>query len=93
MGLCCSSLVFYVEFCRSLFVLFLFAIVLSVLLRFTDSDCSFGIFKLFFVKSNVELTFYNINISKRIHDMLRTLLGGCCNCFERNVKSIDKNGL
>jgi len=29
------------------FVLFLFAIVLSVLLRFTDSDYAFGIFKLF----------------------------------------------
>jgi hypothetical protein len=29
------------------FVLFLLAIVLSVLLRYTDSDCSFGIFKLF----------------------------------------------
>jgi len=33
-------------FCRSLFVLFLLAIVLSVL-RFTDSDYRFGIFKLF----------------------------------------------
>jgi hypothetical protein len=29
------------------FVLFLLAIVLSVLLRYTDSDCPFGIFKLF----------------------------------------------
>jgi hypothetical protein len=29
------------------FVLFLLAIVLSVLLQFTDSDYSFGIFKLF----------------------------------------------
>ena len=34
-------------FCRSLFVLFLLAIVLSVLLRLTDSDYPFGIFKLF----------------------------------------------
>ena len=36
-------------FCRSLFVLchFSLAIVLSVLLRYTDSDYSFGIFKLF----------------------------------------------
>ena len=33
---------------RSL-VLFLLAIVLSVLLRYTDSDCPFGIFKLFFL--------------------------------------------
>jgi len=28
------------------FVLFLLVIVLSVLLRYTDSDCPFGIFKL-----------------------------------------------
>ena len=40
------SLVLYVC-CRSLFVLFLLAIVLSVLLRYTDSDYPFGIFKLF----------------------------------------------
>ena len=31
------------------FVPFLLAIVLSVLLRYTDSDCPFGIFKLFFI--------------------------------------------
>jgi len=35
-----------VMFCRSLFVLFLLAIVMSGL-RFTDSDYPFGIFKLF----------------------------------------------
>ena len=34
------SLVFYEMFCRSLFVNFLLAIMLSVLLRFTDSDYS-----------------------------------------------------
>jgi len=34
-------------FCRSLFVIFLLAIVLSVLLGFTDSIYPFGIFKLF----------------------------------------------
>jgi hypothetical protein len=33
-------LVFCVMFCRSLFVLFLLAIVLSVLLRLTDFDLS-----------------------------------------------------
>jgi len=41
---------FICMFCRSLFVLlsfFLLAIVLSVLLRYTDSDYLFGIFKLF----------------------------------------------
>ena len=42
-----QSLVVCVMLCRSLFVLFLLAIVLSVLLRFTDSDYSFGIFKPF----------------------------------------------
>jgi hypothetical protein len=41
------SLVLFVVFCRSLFVLFLLTIVLSVLLRFTDSDHHFGVFKLF----------------------------------------------
>jgi hypothetical protein len=35
-------------FCSSLFVLFLLAIVLSVLLWFTDSNYLFGIFKLFY---------------------------------------------
>jgi hypothetical protein len=32
-------------FYRSFFVFFLLAIVLSVLLRYTDSDCPFGIFR------------------------------------------------
>ena len=40
------SFILCVMFCRSLFVLFLLAIMLSVLLRFTDSDYLFGIFKL-----------------------------------------------
>jgi hypothetical protein len=40
-----QSLALCVMFCRSLFVLL--AIVLSILLRFTDSDYPFGIFKLF----------------------------------------------
>ena len=34
-------------FCGSLFELFLLAIALSVHLRYADSDCPFGIFKLF----------------------------------------------
>ena len=37
--------VLYIVVCP--LVLFRLAIVLSVLLRFTDSDCPFGIFKLF----------------------------------------------
>ena len=48
------SLVFCVVFCRSLFILlsiFLSAIVLSVFLRFTDSDYPFGISKFFLLTS------------------------------------------
>ena len=41
------SFVLCVMFCKSLFVLFLLVIVLSALLRFTDSDYPFDIFKLF----------------------------------------------
>ena len=41
-----QSLVFCVVYCRSLNIFFLLAIVVSVLLRFTDSDSPFSIFKL-----------------------------------------------
>jgi hypothetical protein len=44
-----QSYVFCVVFCRSLFVLFLLAIVLSVHLRFTDSDYLFDIINFFLV--------------------------------------------
>jgi hypothetical protein len=44
-----QSYVFCVVFCRSLFVLFLLAIVLSVHLRFTDSDYLFDIINVFLV--------------------------------------------
>jgi hypothetical protein len=46
-GSCYSIFSFMCMFCRSLFVLFLLVIVLSVRRRFTDSDYHFGIFKLF----------------------------------------------
>jgi hypothetical protein len=52
-GVCVAqSLVFYVMFCKSLYVgffwvLFLLAVVLSVLLRFMASDYLIGIFKPF----------------------------------------------
>jgi hypothetical protein len=42
---CCSIFAFCVVFCRSLFVLFLLAITLSILPQFTDSDYPVGIFK------------------------------------------------
>jgi hypothetical protein len=64
------------------FVLFLLAIVLSVLLRYTVSDCPFGIFKLFLIyASQLECaTLYlhhmplgfDIN-SKRISIMVNTM--------------------
>ena len=43
-----QSFVSCVVVCRSLFVLFLLAIVFSVIIRFTASNCPFGFFKLFF---------------------------------------------
>ena len=46
-GSCCSIFSFICMFCRSLLVLFLSVNMLSVLLRYTDSDCSFSISKLF----------------------------------------------
>ena len=45
------SLVFCVMFCRSLFVLFILVIVLSIL-RFTDSGYPFSISKVFFKKTS-----------------------------------------
>jgi hypothetical protein len=50
--------------CRSLFVLFLLAIVLSVL-RFTDSDYPFGILKLFLICTQISnrYVFLTVNSS------------------------------
>jgi len=45
------TLIFCVAFCRSLFVFFRLANVLSVLLRFTDSDYPFGMAKLLLMLS------------------------------------------
>ena len=58
------SFSFMCMFCRSLFVLFLLAIGLSVF-RFTDSDCLFGIFKLFLFMS-IKLLFIQINVLLQI---------------------------
>jgi hypothetical protein len=55
------SLVLYVCFvdrCLS-FVLFLLAIVLSVILRYTVSDCPFGIFKFFLYMKTEKLSAEN----------------------------------
>ena len=64
--------------CRSLFVLFLLAIVLAVLFRFTDSDYSFHIFKLFvqqmvssqyilYSRSAILIAFYFFSYSDSMH--------------------------
>ena len=50
-------------FSISLFVLVLLATVLSVLLRFTDSDYSFGIFKLF-LEPNLAAIFIGLSSKK-----------------------------
>ena len=51
-GFVLLDLQFMCMICRSFFVLFLLAIVLSVFPRFMDSDYPFGIFKLFLEKAN-----------------------------------------
>ena len=50
-GFVLLDLGFMCMFCRSLFVLFLLAIVLSVHLRFTDSDYLFWYLQTFLVKA------------------------------------------
>jgi hypothetical protein len=58
-------------FCRSLFVLlsfsFLLAIALSVVLRYTESDCPFRIFKLFLIK----VLMFPFEKYKDIHQFLK----------------------
>ena len=59
--------VLLIVFCH--FVFFLLAIVLSVLLRYTDSDCPFGIFKPFLGASLVSLIIYTFNFGQiKQHD-------------------------
>ena len=58
-------LAIYVMFCRSLFVLFRLAIMLSVH-RFTTSDHPFGIFKLFIIWESGMHHFYLIFIPGRV---------------------------
>ena len=50
------------------FALFLLAIVLSVLLRYTDSDCPFGIFKLFLCYFFVTSSHYQTILPDLAHD-------------------------
>jgi len=61
------SLVFSVIFCRSLFVLFIFAIVLSVLLQFTDSDYPIWYMLTYFVKKKIN----NTSVSTFNHAILK----------------------
>ena len=65
-------------FCRSLFVLL--AIVLSVHLRFTDSDYHFGIFKLFLSYFDLlqifhmTILFRNISESSKLYNLRHSLI-------------------
>ena len=65
-------------FCRSLFVLL--AIVLSVHLRFTDSDYHFGIFKLFLSYFDLlqifhmTILFRNISESSKLYNLRHNLI-------------------
>ena len=56
-----GGLFFCVMFRKSLIVLFLLVIMLSVLLRFMDFDYHFGIFKLFLELGVHDATFSNIS--------------------------------
>jgi hypothetical protein len=76
------SVVFCVVFCRSLFVLL--AIVLSVL-RFTDSDYPFGIFKLF-------LQFFVVKSWRKLlwfWGVIRYHKEGSIICLTKNIKPWD----
>jgi hypothetical protein len=70
------SLFFCAVFCKSLFVFFSFGhcTVLSVLLRFMDSDYPFGIFKLFLwegmvclISSKISLHWYSLLSHHRLY--------------------------
>ena len=61
-GSCYSIFSFMCRFCRLLFFLLSFSFMLSVHLRFRDSDYPFGIFKLF----SYDLSTVNLNTLKQI---------------------------
>ena len=83
------SLVFCVVFCRSLFVLFLLAVVLSVLLRFSVSDYLCGIFRLYFQldeKQTLENVLKKVWLTviewfwKKKKKKKKLILAPCCIC-------------
>ena len=69
---CYSIFSFICMFSRSMFVLFLFAIVLSVLLRFTNSDYPFGIFKLFLINYIIQELYFAVVKGKIIDISIKT---------------------
>ena len=82
-----QSLVFYVMFCRSPFVIFLLTIVLSVILLFMASDYPFDIFKIFLNSDGQQCQQYQQNeqmpLIRSIHEPMYHVGGG----FDR----IDRN--
>jgi hypothetical protein len=71
-GVHVTRLVLCEVFCRSLFVLFLLAIVLSGL-QFTDSDYPFGILKLF-LYNNVVLSLDYTKIVTMVEDIVYNII-------------------
>jgi hypothetical protein len=58
------------------FVHFILAIVLSVIFRYMDSDCPFGIFKLFLNSRDMQYKGYDLKVSScdRLPDILSNKL-------------------
>ena len=86
-GSCYSIFDFICMFCRSMFVLFfIFFWPLSVLLRYTDSDYPFGIFKLFLMFVTVKPQDMNeIKSEQKIHFVVLVSPLGTSNYFLDHV--------
>ena len=87
-GWCSSIFSFMCKFCKSLFVLlyfFLLAIMLSVLLQYTDSAYPFGIFKLFLQRVSPNFTSFLTTVP---------LPGGCRGANgTQEISAIDPNDI
>jgi hypothetical protein len=69
------------------------AIVLSVLLQYTDSDCPFGIFKLFFGNFVIKSETYPWSFVTKIFDNGQPSHGGDRNIFEVMTSTLPKGTL
>jgi len=74
--------------CRSLFLLFLLAIVLSVLLRLMASNFHFRVFKLFSDKTNADIMYSNLithSYMSHLYGLLRRS-AGFVRCLSINLQ-------